>query len=90
MKTKRPLTSAFKTKVVLEAIKEQETLSNLAQKYEVHPQQITTWKRQFLDNAENAFETSRRQEKEQEQTVRQLYEQIGRLKIENDFLKKAL
>ena len=90
MKTKRPLTATFKTQVVLEAIKDQATISSLAQKYEVHPQQITTWKRQFLDNAENAFETSRRHEKDQEQTVRQLYEQIGRLKIENDFLKKAL
>lgn len=90
MKTKRPLTTAFKTKVVLEALKDQDTIVNLAQKYEIHPQQITTWKRQFLDNASNAFEMSPRKEKDQEQTVRQLYEQIGRLKIENDFLKKAL
>ena len=90
MKTKRPLTTAFKTKVVLEALKDQDTIVNLAQKYEIHPQQITTWKRQFLDNASNAFEMSPRKEKDQEQTARQLYEQIGRLKIENDFLKKAL
>lgn len=90
MRTKRPLTAAFKTKVVLEALKEQETVVALAQKYEVHPNQITTWKRQFLDNAEKAFETNGREEKQQQQKVEQLFEQIGRLQVENAFLKKVL
>jgi transposase-like protein len=90
MKTKRPLTAAFKTKIVLEAIKEQTTISSIAQKYEVHPNQVTTWKKQFLENAENAFDSNPRHEKDQERTQNSLYEQIGRLKMEIDFLKKAL
>lgn len=90
MKKKRPLTVAFKTKIVLEALKEQETIINLAQKYKVHPNQITTWKRQFLDNAEKAFGKNDRDEKLHQETEQRLYEQIGRLKVELDFLKKAL
>jgi len=87
---KRPLTTTFKAKIVLEAIKEQSTIASLAQKYEVHPNQITTWKKHFLENVTNAFEPSSRQDKDVERTMNSLYEQIGRLKIENDFLKKAL
>lgn len=90
MRTKRPLTASFKTKVVLDALKEQETITTLAQKYEVHANQISTWKRLFLDNAEKAFESNARPEKEQQQKIDQLYEQIGRLQVENTFLKKGL
>lgn len=104
MRTKRPLTAAFKTKVVLEAmklppqqadgefsrLKEQETIASLAQKYEVHPNQITTWKRHFLDNADKVFETNGRPEKEQQQKTERLFEQISRLQVENAFLKKVL
>ncbi|MEZ4830051.1 MAG: transposase [Bacteroidia bacterium] len=52
---KRKFTSQFKTKVVLEALKERSSLTELAQKYELHPQQITTWKRTFLSSAESVF-----------------------------------
>lgn len=91
MKTKRPLTAAFKTKVVLEALKEQQTIASLAQKYEVHPNQITTWKKQFIDNAAQAFSSGKsKKEKSHQQTIEELYEQIGRLQVENSFLKKVL
>ena len=89
MRTRRPLTSAFKTKVVLEALKEQETIAALAQKYQVHANQITTWKKQFLENAERAFEPEGGKKSKSDE-IEQLYEQIGRLQVENSFLKKAL
>ena len=90
MKTRRPITNAFKAKVVLEALKEQETLTVLAQKYEIHPNQITTWKRQFLDNAEKVFESTGKRTKNGQAQEEQLFEQIGRLQVENTFLKKVL
>ena len=52
---RRNFTSSFKTKVVLEALKERETIQQLGVKYAVHPNQITTWKKQFLENADAAF-----------------------------------
>ena len=54
-KNYRKHTSAFKTRVVLDAIKERETLSELAQRYQLHPTQISTWKKEFLGGAEQVF-----------------------------------
>ncbi len=54
--SRRKYTSKFKTKVVLEALKEKSTLAELAQRYEIHPQQITNWKREFLNNADQVFD----------------------------------
>jgi transposase len=91
--TRRKFTSEFKKKVVLEAIKERNTIQELAAKYEIHPQQITDWKRHFMDNSEVAFErpgTEDGKTAEQEKLIEQLYAQIGQLKVENDFLKKKL
>ena len=89
--TRRKFTSKFKTKVVLEALKERVSLSELAQKHELSPTQISKWKREFLDNASVIFEspqTDKRSEAEKEKD--RLLKTIGELKIENDFLKDAL
>ena len=91
--SRRKFTSEFKKKVVLEALKERNTIQELAAKYEIHPQQITDWKRHFLDNSETAFERPGSEDgksAEQEKLIEQLYAQIGQLKVENDFLKKKL
>jgi transposase len=91
--TRRKFTSEFKKKVVLEALKERNTIQELAAKYEIHPQQITDWNRHFMDNSEVAFErpgTEDGKTAEQEKLIEQLYAQIGQLKVENDFLKKKL
>jgi transposase len=91
--TRRKFTSEFKKKVVLEALKERNTIQELAAKHEVHPQQITDWKRQFLENSDAAFERPGSVDgkaAEAEKLIDQLYAQIGQLKVENDFLKKKL
>jgi transposase len=91
--SRRKFTPEFKKKVVLEALKERNTIQELAAKYEVHPQQITDWKKHFLSNSETVFERPGSEEgkaSEQEKLIEQLYAQIGQLKVENDFLKKKL
>ena len=91
--SRRKFTSEFKKKVVLEALRERNTIQELATKYEIHPQQITDWKRHFLDNSEAAFGRLGSEDGktvEQEKLIDQLYAQIGQLKVENDFLKKKL
>ena len=89
--TRRKFTTQFKTKLVLEALKERKTTTELAQKFNVSPQQISTWKREFVDNAELVFKTKRRNKKEEtEEQQNELLRVIGQQKVEIDFLKKAL
>ena len=91
MKTRRKFTAAFKTKVVLEALSERLTLSELAEKHKIHPTQIGTWKKQFLNNASTVFDSgSGKPDKDPEKESNKLYKKIGQLQIEVDFLKKAL
>ena len=89
--TRRKFTSKFKTKVALEALRERDTLSKLAQKYDVLPQQITSWKREFLNGAESIFEVKSKNKKtELQEKEDELLKIIGRQKVEIDFLKQAL
>jgi putative transposase len=92
MKTQRKRYSAeFKAKVALEAIKGQKTINELASKYGLHPNQITQWKRQALDALPQIFSDRRLQgDKEREQLEAALYQQIGQLKFELDWLKKKV
>lgn len=82
--------SAFKARGALEALKGQKTLNELASEFGVHPVQITQWKRQLLDASPSIFESgsASRREREQEQLVEQLYQQIGQMKMEVDWLQK--
>jgi len=89
--TRRKFTSKFKTKVVLDALKERDTMQVLAQKFDITPQQINLWKREFLSQAESVFDKGKTSKKsESEQKEDQLLKVIGQLKVENDFLSKAL
>jgi putative transposase len=82
-------TAEFKTKVVLEAIKGQRTLNEIAGRYSIHPNQVLQWKRQALEYLPGVFSdrTARRRHDEEELKA-QLYQQIGQLKVELDWLKK--
>lgn len=89
--TRRKFTAKFKTKVVLEALKERHTTNELAQRFDVAPQQISTWKREFLNNAEDVFAKAPKSKKsEAEEKEERLLKTIGQQKVEIDFLKKAL
>lgn len=84
---------AFKVKVVLEALKETMTTNELASKYAVHPTQINTWKKQFLENSTQVFSGNNqdRQELEQMRSERdRLVHQIGEQAVDIEFLKKNL
>jgi len=91
MATRRKFTSAFKTKVVLATLKEQSTLAELAQKYEIHPNQISQWKREFLEKSLSVFDNPSKSKKtEAEEREEELLKIIGQQKVELNFLKKAL
>lgn len=87
MRTKR--TSEFKAKVALAAIRGDQTVTELASLYKVHPNQITTWKRQAQDQLVAAFDNKKAKSvKADEKLKEELYRQIGQLKVELDWLKK--
>lgn len=88
-RTRRKFTGEFKAKVALEAVKGQETVNQLAARFEVHPHQVTQWKQQLLRQAAVAFEQPAAANG-QPQIEHELYEQIGRLKMELEWLKKKL
>lgn len=90
MATRRKFTSKFKTAVVLEALKERMTVAKLAQKHDIHPTQINTWKHEFLNKAEDVFEGPLSGKSNEETEKDKLLKAIGKLKVENDFLKDAL
>jgi transposase len=88
-RNRRKFSASFKAKVSLEAVKEHMTLQELSSKYEVHPTQIATWKREFLENASAAFESKTKTVQEDVEKVK-LYSKIGQLQVENDFLRDVL
>jgi transposase len=88
-RTKRKFTAAFKAQVAIAALKERETLAELAARFELQPTQITTWKREFLANSERVFEKPG-DTSGSEEDVEKLYAKIGHLEMERDFLKKNL
>jgi transposase-like protein len=87
---KKRYTSAFKSRVALEAIKGHKTLSEIASEYEVHPNQVSQWKRQLREGIEDIFANSSRPNRFAEKEKDRLYQEIGRLKVELDWLKKKL
>ena len=86
---RRKITAEFKTKVVLEALKERSTLAELALKFNVAGTQISTWKTEFVRNASTIFSEHKGISDEEEERQNMLVK-IGQLQLENDFLKKTL
>ena len=92
-KNRRKFSADFKAKVVLEALKERSTIEELARKYELHPNQIHLWKKEFINKASVVFssgESLSEDKKRYEEEREKLYAQIGQQKVEIDWLKKKL
>ena len=89
MRKKAVVSNKIKAKVALEAIKEHLTTAEIGKKYQVHPVQVGKWRKKLLNEAPEVFNTASSSNVIDEQdTISKLYEQIGRLQVENDFLKK--
>lgn len=86
-KKRRTFSKEFKAKVALEALKEQLTISQIAKKYELHPNQVSSWKKQAKEDLLEVF-GSGKEDEDQEELISALYEKIGRLEIQLDWLKK--
>ena len=89
-KKRRRHSPEFKAKVALAALKNEETVSGLSARFQVHPTMINNWKRALLDSAADIFDRGHRSRKQNEAQIDELYRQIGQLKVENDFLAKKL
>ena len=88
---RRVFTAEYKAKVALEAIKGQRTIAEIAQHYSVHPNQVSAWERQALEHLREAFTDGRRRKAADEEALRaELYQQIGQLKVELDWVKKRV
>ena len=81
---------AFKAKVALAALKNEETIAELAQRFGVHPTMITSWKRALTDGATDIFDKGNKSRKQAEGQIDELYRHIGQLKVERDFLARKL
>jgi transposase-like protein len=90
-KKRRAHSPALKAKVALAAIQGEKTIAELAEQFQIHPNQITNWKKQLLNSAQEIFEKgSGHSTSDNSATIKDLHAKIGQLTVEKDFLSKAL
>lgn len=89
MSIRKTFSGNFKGKVAIEAVKEERTLAELSSQYEIHANQIRNWKTQLIQRAGELFEDNRKKnDKDKDALIEELYKQVGQLKVELDWLKK--
>ena len=89
-KMRKKYSAEFKAKVAMAAIRNEESMAELAARFGVHPTMIAKWKKALVEGAADIFDKGKKSRKEADTTVDELYRQIGRLKVERDFLSKKL
>lgn len=90
MTERRKFSAKFKAMVAMEAIKEQQSIAELAKKYEVHPSRIYQWKQEAIKNMEKLFGSNNSQDdREKDEQIRKLREKVGSLTMERDFFEYA-
>ena len=90
MKKRKIYPKELKARVALEAIKEAKTIAELSSEYEVHSNMISKWKKQLQENIADIFIRKNEQEPDAQQQIDNLYKEIGRIQVENAWLKKKL
>ena len=91
MRTRRRFTGEFKARVALEALRGDKTVQEIATRHQVHPNQVSTWKRQAVEGMEAIFSNgAERERQDREAEIRDLHAKIGELTVERDFLFKGL
>jgi transposase len=86
--TRKRHTANFKAKVALDALRGEKTVADLAQTHELHPTQISQWKKEVVDNLATIFASGKKEKSNKSEDIEYLERKIGQLIIENDFLKK--
>ena len=89
-KTRKKHSPQFKAKVALAAIQNDETIAQIASRFGVHPNMVSAWKRQMLEGAADIFDKNHKHQNQVQAETNELYRQIGKLKVENDFLSRKL
>ncbi len=89
-KERREFSPEFKAKVCIEILKEEKSLSEIAQLYDIHQNLLRTWKREFLENSSEVFKADKKSRKNEEVNVDELYKEMGKLKVEVEWFKKKL